>query len=146
MAYMRLASAALGVGEFSLFGDGSVRRDFTFVDDIVTSIVLLLRHLEEVQGPHFEAVNIGGGRPVSMLELIDLISGATGTEIPIGRAAADPRDARVTEADFTKLMSLTGQVPLVPLEGGVKRLVSWASEPHIRSQLPLWMGLSGRSA
>ena len=139
MAYFRIAAAAATGGTFSLYGDGRVRRDFTYIDDIVSSIIDLMHFLESVKGPYFEAVNIGGGRPVSMNELIDKVSKLSGGSLQIEHSLPDSRDAAVTEADFTKLQRLTGRAPTVDIDTGLARVWDWATSAEVTPRLAQWV-------
>lgn len=139
MAYFRLAAAAATGGTFSLFGDGSVRRDFTYVDDVTNSIIDLMHFLQSVKGPYFEAVNIGGGRPVSMSDLVDRMMKLSGASPRIESAAPDSRDASVTEADFSKLQRLTGRAPTIDIDTGLARVWDWASSAEVTSRLTEWV-------
>jgi len=139
MAYFRAVTAAQTAGTFQLFGDGRVARDFTYVDDIVDSIVALMTYLNNVKGPHFEAVNIGGGRPVSVIELLRQVSILSGGKLRIEHTAANLRDAPATGADFRKLRDFTGLVPQIELEVGLRRVWEWAGQPEIAPLLQAWV-------
>jgi len=70
MAYFRMISSALNETTFQLYGDGRIKRDFTFIDDIVFSLIGLLAELQSHPEGFFDVVNVGGGKPVSMVELV----------------------------------------------------------------------------
>lgn len=139
MAYFRLATAAATGGSFSLYGDGSIRRDFTYVEDIVTSILGLLNHLRTVRGTYFEAVNIGGGRPLSMSELIEKMTRITGMSIRVDAGRPDSRDAPVTEADFSRLQALTGAFPQIAVDEGLQRVWDWSIRDDVAPHLSEWV-------
>lgn len=139
MAYFRLAAAAATGGSFTLFGDGSVRRDFTYIDDIVTSVVGLLGHLRTVRGKYFEAVNIGGGRPVSMTEIVEKMSRISGNQLDVAMTAPDSRDAPITEADFSRLQALTGAFPQISLDEGLQRVWDWSTRDDVTPHLSDWV-------
>lgn len=139
MAYFRLAAAAATGGYFTLFGDGKILRDFTFIDDIVSAIMRLLSHVRQLDAPSYEAVNIGGGRPVSIEEVIDRFADLSGTSLDIRYAQADSRDAAITQADFSKLQALTGTYPQVDVVEGLERVWNWAMREDVRSRLTEWV-------
>jgi UDP-glucuronate 4-epimerase len=145
MAYFRLVAAALGEWEFELTGDGSIRRDFTYVDDTVLSVNLLLDDLLSRPEGFSDLVNVGGGQSRSMRELIDAVQSATGHEVSYGATDNIAADMAATEADFTYLESLTSQKPKIALEDGIREVVRWASLPDNRSQLRAWISSGGTS-
>ena len=139
MAYFRLAAAAATGGCFTLFGDGKIQRDFTFIDDIVSSVLRLLSHVRRLDAPSHEAVNIGGGRPVSIQEVIDRFADLSGKSLDIRSVQADSRDAKITQADFSKLQALTGTSPQVDIVEGLERVWKWAMRDDVRSRLTGWV-------
>jgi UDP-glucuronate 4-epimerase len=74
MAYFRIVSSLLEGTEFELFGDGSIERDFTFIDDCTRMIQLLESDLQGKSVGYSDIVNIGGGHPISMNKLIEITS------------------------------------------------------------------------
>ena len=71
MAYFRILSSLLKDEEFSKFGDGNLKRDFTYVEDTVNSIYLLMKMSAIKPMAEFEIFNIGGGHPYSLNDLIN---------------------------------------------------------------------------
>ena len=69
MAYFRMIANVVSGAEFNFFGDGSVERDFTFIDDAVNSVMALTTELQKRNPGYSDAVNLGGGRPVSYTHL-----------------------------------------------------------------------------
>ena len=138
MAYFKLISGAINGARFPKFGDGSVKRDFTFIADTVTSIVLLSEELKSKNVQHFDVVNVGGGNPYSLNDLISEVELQTGTKILIENRESIPGDVKLTIADSDKLLRLTGQMPTTTLEEGVKRTLAWALRDDVRSNLERW--------
>jgi UDP-glucuronate 4-epimerase len=142
MSYFGLVAAALGGWEFELTGDGSIRRDFTFVDDTANSIMLLLEDLEQRPAAFHDVVNVGGGQMRTMRELINVVEAATGCQVPV--AATEAVDADMAaKTDFHYLESRSGQRPQVRQEERIERVVRWASAPEIRRQLRDWISSGG---
>jgi UDP-glucuronate 4-epimerase len=139
MAYFRLIHCALNNRKFELYGDGSIRRDFTFISDVITSIRLLGAELEKKTPGHSDVVNVGGGKPNSMNELIACISEITEKKIEILRADSAVGDVRETVADQTLQNKLTGFIPKVSLEKGIQATIEWAQLPEIQTHLGLWI-------
>jgi nucleoside-diphosphate-sugar epimerase len=117
MAIHRMISAARSGSEFHLFGDGSVRRDFTFVSDAVSA----LRTVGEVSDGG--VYNVGGGSECAMLDLIELIADACGTAVSVVHDAPQSGDAARTMADTTRLRGL-GWRPQIGLADGLAAQVA----------------------
>ncbi len=109
-----------------LYGDGSVRRDFAHVNDVVDGINAALI-AENVAG---EAINLGNHRPQPVRELIRLIESAAGKAAQIEHYPTRPEEMPETFADLTKAQRLLHYVPRVTLEEGVKDFVRWWQETH----------------
>ena len=111
-------------GEFiTLYGDGSSRRDYTYIDDIVDGIV---RSLDRPQG--FEIFNLGESRTVALSELVSILESALDLEADIRFEPDQPGDVPVTFADVSKARKMLGYEPMVPIEEGVRRFVKWLKE------------------
>jgi nucleoside-diphosphate-sugar epimerase len=106
-------------GELTLYGDGSQRRDFTYVDDIAEGTIRALKPLG------FEIINLGNSHPHSMNELIRLIEEGLGKKARIARLPVHPTDMDATWADIGKAERLLTWKPEVPLDEGVRRTVAW---------------------
>ncbi len=103
-----------------VFGDGSVERDFTYVDDIVDGV---LRAADRASG--FAIYNLGRGEPFSMNRIIGLLEGELGVsarrEVHPAHAADMPR----TYASIERARADLGYDPQVPLEEGIRRYIEW---------------------
>ena len=139
MAYFRIAAAALGHGRFTLFGDGSIKRDFTYIDDVVESTFALLKDLSIRNEGFNDVVNIGGSRPLEMKYLIDLISRSGDSSLNINKAKENTLDSKITMADNSYLYSILGEMKFTNLEQGVKNLMDWAKKDDIRPNLLHWI-------
>jgi UDP-glucuronate 4-epimerase len=139
MAYFRMIAAILEGFNFKLNGDGTLKRDFTFISDIVESIILLASELE-VQRPGFvDTVNIGGGKPHSMRDLIEAMENVSGTAMRLELKNSISSDVNQTIASTAYLQSLIGMTPHTTLVDGVQALYLWASREDIRSRLISWI-------
>lgn len=139
MAYFRIVSAGLGESNFSLFGDGKVKRDFTFINDVIDTSIRLLDDLAMRDEGFSDIVNIGGSRPLDMNYLIDLVQKQTQSIIAINKTEANPLDSEITMADQSYLTSILGKQSFTPLEDGIERLVSWANSKEIKQHLRVWI-------
>jgi len=122
MSIGKFIGLALRGEQVPLYGDGSVVRDFTYVDDIVDGIVACL----DAPPEGFEVLNIGGGCTATMSELIDLIGEALGSPLDVDRQPAAAGDMPKTHADLTRVAARLGFSSKVPLAEGIKRTVAWA--------------------
>lgn len=139
MAYFRIAASALAGTDFYRFGDGSTRRDFTFIEDIVQSIVDLLKEIQNQNSGFSDVVNIGGGNPISLNEIISVIEAIAERRISQIDAVANIEDIKITMADFSYLKTLTSKSTFIQPEIGMKRFVKWMQDEYIRSQVPAWI-------
>jgi UDP-glucuronate 4-epimerase len=102
------------------FGDGSSRRDYTYIDDIADGVEAALE-----SALAFEIVNLGGAHPVTLAELVSAIERATGRRARLDRQAPQPGDVPITFASVEKAERLLGFRARVPLEEGLRRAVAW---------------------
>lgn len=115
MALHRLIDAASGGRAFGLRGDGRQVRDFTHVDDVAAAVsAALSRPL--VPG---ESINVGGGAPVSLRHLIEVVEAQLGRPVPIDRLDPAGGDPGRTAADLERAERLLAWRPMVDLEAGV---------------------------
>lgn len=138
MAYFRLINSALNGSEFRKFGAGELKRDFTYVDDITAMIESLALQLDSLPASYSDVVNIGGGNPYSLNDLIEMISIQVDSSVAISQAESNPNDTKYTSADVTNLLALTGKKPEIDLRAGVKMTIEWASQAGICEQLLGW--------
>ena len=139
MAYFRIIDSILNGSEFKKFGAGEVKRDFTFVDDITATIERLSLELSDRPAGFSDVVNIGGGSPHSLNELIDVISKQIGSAPLVLESVSNPNDVRFTCADVSKLNELTKSNPAIDLESGVKETIAWAQRDGIKEHLAEWI-------
>ncbi len=107
------------------FGDGSSRRDYTYITDIVNGV---MRAVERVQG--YEVINLGGSRATRLGELIALLEKHLGKPALVEGEPEQPGDVAATWADVSKAQRLLGYDPKVGVEEGVARFVEWYRKPE----------------
>lgn len=139
MAYFRLINSALNGAEFTLFGDGAVKRDFTYIDDVTNTVTKLFEQLDKENLGFHDVVNIGGGNPISMNEMISLISSYSDVALRIKRIGQHLNDVQNTEADPKYLQSLIGFIPTINVDEGITKVFDWAKKPNVRNKLEYWM-------
>jgi UDP-glucuronate 4-epimerase len=123
MAIARFIRSIEAGAPIPFYGDGSSRRDYTYIDDIADGVESAL-----AQGPPrsgFEIVNLGGASPVTLSELVARVEEATGRKARLDRQPAQPGDVPVTYASVEKAERLLGFRARVPLADGLRRTVEW---------------------
>lgn len=103
-----------------VFGDGSMRRDFTYIDDIIDGVTAAIRTCAD-----FEIYNLGESRPVRLDELIAAVETALGKKANLNRLPEQPGDVRQTYADVDKAIRRLGYQPKTELADGLMRFVKW---------------------
>jgi nucleoside-diphosphate-sugar epimerase len=120
MAIGRLLFAAYTGFPVTIFGDGSQRREFTYISDVVAATISAA-HVDT----RYAVVNVGGGASVSMLGAIEAASKVTGRQVPVKVADAQAGDVPATSADLTLAGRLLGYWPTVGLHEGMARQSAW---------------------
>jgi UDP-glucuronate 4-epimerase len=139
MAYLKIINAALNKKSFELFGDGSKIRDFTYVDDVVSSVVSLGSELLSRKSGFSDVVNVGGGQPISMNNLIDTIQKELNVEIEVKRGQDASGDVFATNANTEYLKSLIPSENFVNIQEGIKQVVKWAVTCNDQNQFENWV-------
>jgi len=139
MAYFRMIANAISGSEFNFFGDGSVERDFTFIDDAVNSVMALATELQKRKFGYSDVVNLGGGRPLSMNYLLQTVSSISKNEVKFNRLNLNSNDAKKTMSDSKYIESLIGSKPNTKLEDGIAKTIEWAMREDISSNLNNWV-------
>jgi UDP-glucuronate 4-epimerase len=104
-----------------VFGDGTTRRDYTFIDDIIAGV----RAAIDYAATDYEVINLGESRTVELRELISLLEKELGTTAKIGRQPLQPGDVPQTFADITKARRLLGYNPQTQIEEGIHLFIEW---------------------
>ena len=106
-----------------VFGDGSMRRDFTYIDDIIDGVVAAM---ERCSG--YEVYNLGESRPVRLDELISAIEHSLGKKAIINRLPEQPGDVKQTYADVRKAQRELDYSPRTEVSAGLASFVKWLRE------------------
>jgi len=104
-----------------VFGDGTTRRDYTYIDDIVSG----LRRAIEYDRSMYEVVNLGNNQTIMLREMITGLEAALGISANIERLPDQPGDVPQTWADLEKARDLLGYEPRTSFPVGVRRFVEW---------------------
>ncbi|HEX5707742.1 MAG TPA: GDP-mannose 4,6-dehydratase [Pyrinomonadaceae bacterium] len=116
--FARLISAGQPI---PVFGDGTTRRDYTYIDDIIAGV----RAAVDYDATPYEVVNLGESRTVELRELIALLEKELGRKAVIDRQPLQPGDVPQTFADITKARRLLGYNPQTQIEDGIRKFVEW---------------------
>jgi UDP-glucuronate 4-epimerase len=136
MALFKFVKAMIEEREIEIYGEGKMSRDFTYIDDLVDSIIDLSRiypaednRVADVdtlsrQGP-FRVVNIGGGQPAGLMDFVETIERIMGKPARRKMLPMQKGDVPRTYASPDLLVALTGRKPETGLDEGVKAFVEW---------------------
>jgi UDP-glucuronate 4-epimerase len=104
-----------------VFGDGSTRRDYTFIDDIIEGIIGSLHF----HGTNYELINLGNDQTVTLSQMIETIEEVAGKEAIVDRQPEQPGDVPQTWADVSKAEKLLGYEPTTSFKDGVEQFIKW---------------------
>jgi UDP-glucuronate 4-epimerase len=106
------------------FGDGTTRRDYTYVDDIVSGVAASLIY----EGPIFDVFNLGGNETTSLADLIRALEEQLQRKAIIEHLPEQPGDLPLTYADISKAREKLGYAPRTPLAAGLAKFIAWYHE------------------
>ncbi|MCP9495874.1 MAG: GDP-mannose 4,6-dehydratase [Pyrinomonadaceae bacterium MAG19_C2-C3] len=104
-----------------IFGDGTTRRDYTYIDDLIAG----LRAAIGYTGSSYEIINLGESRTVELREVVSLLESELGVNAVINRQPLQPGDVPQTYADIGKARRLLGYNPQTDIVEGVRHFVEW---------------------
>ena len=104
-----------------VFGDGSTRRDYTYIDDIIDGVMAAI----DYDKSNYEVINLGESRTVELNELISLLEKELDMHAIIDHQPLQPGDVPQTFADISKARALLGYQPKTQIEEGLHRFVEW---------------------
>ncbi|MDJ0713163.1 MAG: NAD-dependent epimerase [Prochloraceae cyanobacterium] len=138
MAMFIFTKAILEERELKVFNYGKMRRDFTYIDDIVDGIIRVLDKIPQpnpnwsalnpdpsISSAPYKIYNIGNNKPVELLHFIEVIEASTGKKAIKNLLPLQPGDVIETYADIEDLTRDTGFTPQTPIEVGIPRFVDW---------------------
>ncbi|HWU61104.1 MAG TPA: NAD-dependent epimerase/dehydratase family protein [Ensifer sp.] len=138
MALFKFTKAILEGRPIDVYNHGDMRRDFTYVDDLVDAIALLVEQVPQRDGSKpqsaldslspvapWRVVNIGNSEPVALTDFIEAIEAATGRQAIKNMLPMQPGDVPATWADASLLGHLTGYAPRTSVREGVQKFVGW---------------------
>ena len=136
MAYFSFTRKILAGEPIPVFNHGEMKRDFTWIDDIVEGVVRTMSLVPAKGGPGslaspatgtapFRIYNIGNSRPVPLLRFIETLETALGRKAKVELLPMQPGDVESTCADTADLERATGFMPSMPIEEGIAKFVEW---------------------
>jgi len=120
LAIRKFAGMIMEGQEVPIFGDGSLERDFTYIDDTVNGILLALH-----APGNFEVFNIGNSHPVRIDEMVNTLGQALGKPVRRKFIPLPAGEMILTHADLTKAHQVLGYSPQVSFHEGIRRFVDW---------------------
>ncbi len=143
MAMWIFAKAILAGEPIKLFNNGNMRRDFTYIDDVVESVVRLMGRPATADAKYSTAspdpgsstapwrvYNIGNNKPVELLEVVRLLEEAIGKKAKRELLPMQPGDVPATYADVDDLMREVDFRPATPIAEGIARFIDWYRAHH----------------
>ncbi len=107
-----------------VFGDGTTRRDYTYIDDIIAGVTAAM----DYEKTDFEIINLGESETVELARLIELLEQNLGKRALIDRKPAEPGDVPVTYADITRARRLLNYQPTTKIDAGIKKFCEWFTQ------------------
>ena len=106
--------------KISVYGDGSMKRDFTYIDDIVRGIIA------SIDNPFdYEIINLGNSTPISVSDLVKNLEKVMGKDAKIKCESEKPGDVPITYASTEKAERLLGFSPATPIDAGLETMYKW---------------------
>jgi UDP-glucuronate 4-epimerase len=132
MAYYSFTEAVLRGDTIHAFNHGDMRRDFTYIDDVVAGVIAALDQppIAQVGDVPHRVYNIGSNESVGLLQFIELIEAAVGKKAYVKMAPMQPGDVKETYADITAIGRDLGFKPRTSLEAGISLFVRWYRDYH----------------
>jgi UDP-glucuronate 4-epimerase len=137
MAMFLFTQAILEGKPLDLYNNGQIRRDFTYIDDVIEGIVRIMEIPPPANPSWFDApdcstsyapwriYNIGGNRPVPIMDLVAALEKEIDKKAILNPMPMQPGDVKETWADVSPLSRDTGFIPSTTLSEGVKRFWEW---------------------
>jgi UDP-glucuronate 4-epimerase len=124
LAIHKFARLIDGGRPIPFFGDGRTRRDYTYIDDIISGVVAAMNY----EASRFEVINLGESETVELGRLVELLEAALDKKAIIDRQPAQPGDVPITYADINKARRLLGYDPQTKIEDGIEKFARWFKE------------------
>ena len=121
LAIHKFAKLILDGKSIPVFGDGSTRRDYTYIDDIIQGV----RAAIDYEKSPYEIFNLGESQTIELRELIEILEENLGRKAVIDRQPMQPGDVPITFADISKAKKLLNYNPTTKIREGIPKFVEW---------------------
>ena len=131
MAIFLFTEALLNNKEIKVFNNGNLVRDFTYIDDITKSILILINNdlkqdlTFDANNQCYKIYNIGNNHPVKLMDFIKCIEESTSKSAIIKNTEMQQGDVKITHANIDKLIAVTNFIPNTTIKEGVEKFVKW---------------------
>ncbi len=138
MALFMFTKAILEKRAINVFNYGKMKRDFTYIDDIIECVVRTIDKIPELNfsclqntpdssasNAPYKIYNIGNNQPIELMQFIEVLEASLGMKAEKNMLPLQPGDVPVTYADVDELVKDVGFKPNTPIEMGVERFVTW---------------------
>ena len=115
----------INAGEpIQMYGDGTTKRDYTYIDDIVDGICTAI----DYNKTGYEIINLGGGEPITLSRMIETIEKTIGKKAIIHQQSMQPGDVDKTVCDWSKAHKLLGYTPKTTFTDRIKKFIDWSNK------------------
>ncbi|MBE0449008.1 MAG: GDP-mannose 4,6-dehydratase [Actinobacteria bacterium] len=121
LAIHKFARLILKGEPIPIYGDGSSRRDYTYIDDIIRGVYSAMGY----RSTHYEVINLGNNQTVGLMEMVQALEEVLGEKARLEFLPMQPGDVSRTYADVSKAKSLLGYEPSTDFKTGLKYFVEW---------------------
>ena len=128
MAYWIFTEKILKGETISIFNNGDMGRDFTYIDDIVDGIIAALGMPPSSDENHHRVFNLGNNHPEKLMDLVSLLESELGMTAKKSMEGMQKGDVKRTWADITQAQNMLGYQPKVSLADGIHRYIRWRKE------------------
>jgi UDP-glucuronate 4-epimerase len=136
MAVFLFADAIINGRPIDVYNEGKMRRDFTYIDDIVEGVVRVIEHVPQrddsftdrtpaISSAPYRVYNIGNSQPVELLQMIETLEKCLGKTAKKNMMPMQPGDVPATYADIDALTRAVGFQPTTSLADGIREFVNW---------------------
>src|SRR3989344_5869210 len=126
MAPFKFTEAILSGEPIAVYNNGEMKRDFTYIGDIVSGVIAALK-----KPLGFSVINLGNGKPVALMRFIRAIERAAGKKARINFLPLQAGDVEATHADIRKAKKLLGYNPKVEIDEGTREFVRWYKDYYL---------------
>lgn len=127
MAPMLFTKAIYSGMPIKVFNKGEMQRDFTYIDDIIDGIKLVIDNIPRItdKQPYYRIFNLGNSKPIELMRFIHILEAEIGIKAKLDMCPMQPGDVTVTYADTSLLNKITGYNPSTTLDFGIEKFILW---------------------